>query len=239
MKLSIEVLRETVGNLSNDHKSSENIIKRINLRPFKLYCIYLDQLNLSNVGDLSQSWIRLYPGSKRERKICCWMFMSYIKRCIRRFRVVLVQWTSKKLTKKHDACAEHSFAHKTIWCFCCGPHCGYLSSLVPDGYHSKGCHGYLLRLFVAPLVCPGKTCSRLQDNPFLQIMAHIFMCLSFTRHPYYMTAWNRLVQAPSPNPSIGHGFDTWKCICCRLICFLGQSVFNLGQFVPDQVNQMI
>ena len=21
------------------------------------------------------------------------------------------------------------------------------------------------------------------------------------------------------------------CICCRLICFLGQSVFNLGQFV--------
>ena len=42
------------------------------------------------------------------------MFMSYIKRCIRRFRVVVVQWTSKKLTKKHDACAEFSFAHNTI-----------------------------------------------------------------------------------------------------------------------------
>ena len=26
------------------------------------------------------------------------------------------------------------------------------------------------------------------------------------------------------------------CTCCRLICFLGQSVFNLGQFGPDQVN---
>ena len=181
MKLSTEVLREKVGSLGNDDdKSSENITKRINLHPFKLYCIYLDQLHLLNVGDLSRSWIWLYRGSKRERKICCQMFMSYIKHCIRRFCVVVVQWTSKKCTKKHDACAERSFAHNTIWCFCCCPNRGCLSSLEPDGYHSQGCHGYFLRLFVAPLVFPGNTCSRLRDNPFLQIMAHIIFHVSFT-----------------------------------------------------------
>ena len=152
------------------------------------------------------------------------MFTSSIKCCIRRFRVVVMQWTSKKRIKKHDACAECSFAHNTIWCFWCGPYCGYLSSLLPDGYHSKGCHGYLLRLFVALLICPGKTRSRRQDNRFLQIMAHLFMCLSLTCYLYYLRARNRLVQAPSPNPSIGHGFDTWKCICCRLIFFLIRSI---------------
>ena len=45
-------------------------------------------------------------------------------------------------------------------------------------------------LVCGSLSLPRKNIFRLQDNPFLQIMAHIFMCLSFTRHPYYMTAWN-------------------------------------------------
>ena len=34
------------------------------------------------------------------------MSTSSIKRQIRRFHVVVVQWTSKKYTKKHDALAE-------------------------------------------------------------------------------------------------------------------------------------
>ena len=29
----------------------------MNLRPFKLYRVYLEPLNLSNVGDFSWSWI--------------------------------------------------------------------------------------------------------------------------------------------------------------------------------------
>ena len=45
-----------IGTLSNDHDDgSENITKKMNLRPFKLYCVHLELLNSSNVGDFSWS----------------------------------------------------------------------------------------------------------------------------------------------------------------------------------------
>ena len=76
------------------------------LKLFVLYmfCVYLDPLNMSNVGDLSWSWIL-----KRGRKIRRRMFTFSIKRQIRRFHVVFVQLTSKKCTKKRDARAELLF----------------------------------------------------------------------------------------------------------------------------------
>ena len=76
------------------------------LKLFVLYmfCVYLDPLNKSNVGDLSWSWIL-----KRGRKIRRRMFTFSIKRQIRRFHVVVVQLTSKKCTKKRDARAELLF----------------------------------------------------------------------------------------------------------------------------------
>ena len=43
--------------LSNYNDSSENVAKKTNLHPFKLCRVYLDLLNLSNVGDFSWSWI--------------------------------------------------------------------------------------------------------------------------------------------------------------------------------------
>ena len=49
---------KTIGTLSNyDDDGSENITKKMNLRPFKLYRVYLEPLNSSNVGDFSWSWI--------------------------------------------------------------------------------------------------------------------------------------------------------------------------------------
>ena len=42
---------------NNDHDGSENITKKMNLRPFKLYRVYLEALNSSNVGDYSWKWI--------------------------------------------------------------------------------------------------------------------------------------------------------------------------------------
>ena len=39
----------------HDDDSSENVTKNINLHPFKLYRVYLESLNLSNVGDFSWS----------------------------------------------------------------------------------------------------------------------------------------------------------------------------------------
>ena len=45
--------RGSLGN--NDDDDSENITKKIILRPFKLYRVYLEPLNLANVGDFSWS----------------------------------------------------------------------------------------------------------------------------------------------------------------------------------------
>ena len=47
-----------LGTLSkDDDDGSENVGKKMNLRSFKLYRVYLDPLNMSNVGDFSWSWI--------------------------------------------------------------------------------------------------------------------------------------------------------------------------------------
>ena len=54
-------------------------------------------------------FLRVYPCSNREREICRRMSTSSIKRRIGRFHVVVVQWTSKKCTKKRDARAELLF----------------------------------------------------------------------------------------------------------------------------------
>ena len=46
------------GSLSeNDDDGSENITKKINLLPFKVYRVYLEPLSSSIVGDFSWSWI--------------------------------------------------------------------------------------------------------------------------------------------------------------------------------------
>ena len=47
------------GTLSNDDDDgNENVAKKMNLRSFKLNRVYLEPLNMSNVGDFSWSWIR-------------------------------------------------------------------------------------------------------------------------------------------------------------------------------------
>ena len=72
-----------LGSLSNkDDDGSEYVAKKIiDLRPFKLFRAYLEQLNLSNVGDFSWSWILedfIYPHVQIEkRKICRRMSTSY------------------------------------------------------------------------------------------------------------------------------------------------------------------
>ena len=49
----------TIGpQLSNDGDDGiENVTKKMDLRSFKLYRVYLEPLNSSNVGDFSWSWI--------------------------------------------------------------------------------------------------------------------------------------------------------------------------------------
>ena len=61
-------------------KKKKNVHKTMNLRPFKLYRVYLDPLYLLNVShfSLELNSYGLYPGSKR--KVRPRMFTSSIKR---------------------------------------------------------------------------------------------------------------------------------------------------------------
>lgn len=53
---------------------------------------------------------------KRERKIRRHVLISSIKRRIRKFQVVIVQWSSNECSKKSDESASLLFAHNT-YCF--------------------------------------------------------------------------------------------------------------------------
>ena len=54
-KVLLSSLYILVRELSNDDDGSENVARKMNLRSFKLYRVYLDSLNLSNGGDVSWS----------------------------------------------------------------------------------------------------------------------------------------------------------------------------------------
>ena len=57
---------------NNDNDGSQNITNKMNLRPFKLYGVYLEPLNSSNVGDFSWSWILkgfIYVQIKKEKSV--------------------------------------------------------------------------------------------------------------------------------------------------------------------------
>ena len=83
----------------------------MNLRSFKLNRLYLDPLNMPNAGDFSWTWILkdFIQVQKEEGKLVVVCPPSSIKRRIGSFYVVVVQWTSKKCTKKRDARAELLF----------------------------------------------------------------------------------------------------------------------------------
>ena len=110
----------------------------MNLRFFKFNRVYLDPRNMSNAGDFSWSWILkgFYSGSKRGRKICRGMVTPSIKRQIRRFHVVVVNWTSKKCTKKRDARAELLFWSLNLLFFFRSRRCG----------RRRGCLSFLMFL---------------------------------------------------------------------------------------------
>ena len=55
--VSVVVYESNGGLGNNDDDGSENITKKINLRSFKLYRVYLEPFNSSSVGDFSRRWI--------------------------------------------------------------------------------------------------------------------------------------------------------------------------------------
>ena len=83
----------------------------MNLRRFKLYRVHLEPFNSSNVGDVSWSCILkgfIHVQIEKGKFVVLFPLPPLIKCRIGRFHVVVVQWTSKKCTKKRDArCCRH------------------------------------------------------------------------------------------------------------------------------------
>ena len=94
----------TVGSLCSDN-SSENIVEKINLHPFKLHSVYLDPLNLSNVGDFSWGWL-LKDFIQGQFVVVCYILHKSAHWVSPLCQLVDM---SEKCTKKHDACAELLF----------------------------------------------------------------------------------------------------------------------------------
>ena len=104
------------------------------------------------------------------------MTTSPRKRQIRRFHVVLVQWTSKKCTKKRDARAELLFWSLNLllfWSCRRRSRSSCLSSLLRKGEHEYKTGGNWVR--------EGRRTSFFPPPPpFPRSRAYIFACLSFT-----------------------------------------------------------
>ena len=86
--------------LKNEFASFQTLLRLFGTAQF-LKCRRL-LLELNSLG--------LYSCSNRKGKFFRCMSTSSIKRRIGRFHVVVVQWTSKKCTKKRDARAEQLFS---------------------------------------------------------------------------------------------------------------------------------
>ena len=83
--------------------------------PKKWICAVSNSISLSPTPLICQmlaifrGWILKDLSSQKQKGNCCLVFTSSIKREIRQFHVVVVQWLQRKCTKKHDACAKLLF----------------------------------------------------------------------------------------------------------------------------------
>ena len=96
------VLLLLLGSFSiNDGYGSANVTCKMNLPFFKLCRVSSNSLTMSNEGEFPLSWFLRGPYSslKRERKIRHRLFTSSIKREIRYFHVVVVQWLQRNVQK--------------------------------------------------------------------------------------------------------------------------------------------
>ena len=85
----------------------KTLLKKLNLRLFKLYSVFLEPLNWSNVGDFSWVFLKDFVPVQNEKGK--FVFVCSRPPFYRRFHVAVVQWTSKKYTKKRDTRAELLF----------------------------------------------------------------------------------------------------------------------------------
>ena len=104
-------LIDWIGTFSNDdNNGSENVAKKMNLHSFKLNSIYLDPLKCQmQVTFPGVELLRILLKFKKRKENSSLKSTSSIKRQIRKFRVVVVQWMSKTCTKKHDVRAQLLF----------------------------------------------------------------------------------------------------------------------------------
>ena len=111
--LLIRILR------SEDGEGSENIAYKVNSRLFNLHRDSSSSITLSSVGELFWSWIpeKPYPSSEWERKFQSSLFTSSIKREIRHFLVVVLQWRQRNVQKSVMHVQSCCFANPSLLFF--------------------------------------------------------------------------------------------------------------------------
>ena len=90
----------------------------VNWRLSSLHRDSVNSLSLSNVGELSRSWIpknHIYSSSEWERKFRSSLFTSSMKREIRHFHVVVMQYRQRNVHKSVITC---KVVVLLIWTFC-------------------------------------------------------------------------------------------------------------------------
>ena len=113
---------ETLGRLSNNNDDgSENITKKMSLLPFKLYRVYLEPLNSSNVGNFSWRWIftEFIHVQIEKGKFFVVLSTSSIKRRFGRFYVVHAVNVKEMYQKPWFMCKAVLLIKPIVYWRCC------------------------------------------------------------------------------------------------------------------------
>ena len=144
----------------------------MNSRSFNLHRDSSNSLTLSNVGELSWSWIpeKPYPSSEWERKFHSSLFTPSIKREIRHFLVVVVQWRQRNVQKSviHvQSCCFANLNPLLFWSSRCRRRRRILRSPLFEVACSYSHRFYLLCCVLAIWRSPLRYCVQLQKRTVL------------------------------------------------------------------------
>ena len=114
------MLQKLIGSFSiDDAEGNENVTFKMNSRFFKTLSRLFQIAGNVKCRRISLKWISWGPHSsfKREKKICCCLFTSSIKREIRDFHAVVVQWRQRNVQKSVLHVQKCCFAYQTYCVF--------------------------------------------------------------------------------------------------------------------------
>ena len=140
MEAKIKALEEELSEGKQMHQDKEQEVGQVSTNYFISISIAISPTRLLCQTQASSFWAEflrtIFKFRKRKKKFSCRLFGSSLKREIRNFPVVVVQWRQRNVQKKRDACAELLFCLFNLLLFVvlvvdCSSRRGVLKSLQP------------------------------------------------------------------------------------------------------------